>query len=102
MNKFKIGDKVVCINDDFNPGTVRNHKQLPVKNKIYTIRECKYLSDINVYRVLLNELINPIEETISFHGLKMWEEYGFNSDRFKLLDNNSSLEKETNLLFIYN
>ena len=36
---FKIGQEVVCVNDDFSTVTLALYEKLPVKNSIYTIRD---------------------------------------------------------------
>ncbi|HTQ29843.1 MAG TPA: hypothetical protein VMI53_01415 [Opitutaceae bacterium] len=82
------GQKVVCINDAF-PQIVRAlYTQLPVKDKIYTVREV-YLGREKVVKggetatvgLLLEELHNPADP---FHEGK--EELGFSSERFAPLE----------------
>ena len=76
--KFKVGQKVVCIddnfdtsNDDFN-NTFRN---LPKKDQVYTIRE--YDSPA----VKLEEISNPLVP-IDLAGEVIYEEPGFHEKRF--------------------
>ncbi|HZP60466.1 MAG TPA: hypothetical protein VFB27_09105 [Opitutaceae bacterium] len=82
------GQKVICINDAF-PQLVRAlYTQLPVKDKIYTVREV-YLGREKVVKggetatvgLLLEELHNPADP---FHEGK--EELGFSSERFAPLE----------------
>jgi hypothetical protein len=90
---FSTGQRVVCINDDF-PDLIRQiYRQLPVKDKVYTIRavgvgrgqlapKSAGGSDGEII-VYLKELHNPDPEArFSKGGLEM----GFNSERFAPLE----------------
>jgi hypothetical protein len=90
---FDVGQKVVCINDDFS-ATVRHiYKQLPIKDEIYTVREVSIgrsqvtsgaggANDVS-YLVLLQELHNPNDP---YMHESSGEEMGFRSDRFAPLE----------------
>jgi hypothetical protein len=90
---FDVGQKVVCINDDFS-ATVRHiYKQLPMKDEIYTVRDVRIgraqvtsgsggANDIS-YLVLLEEIANP-DDPYMAEGAS--EEMGFRSDRFAPLE----------------
>jgi len=57
---FKIGDRVVCINDDFTDMVdvmIRFFDELPRKGKEYTIRRIERFD--NRTRVILEEIKNP-------------------------------------------
>jgi hypothetical protein len=82
------GQRVICVNDTF-PQIIRAlYKQLPVKDKIYTIREV-FLGREKVVKggesatvgLLLEELHNPPDP---FHETK--QELGFSSERFAPLE----------------
>ncbi len=82
------GQRVVCINDSFTQFIRALYKQLPVKDKTYTIREV-FLGREKIVKggdsatvgLLLEELHNPPDP---FHKDK--QELGFSSERFALLD----------------
>jgi len=82
------GQRVVCINDTFTQFVRALYKQLPVKDKTYTIREV-FLGREKIVKggesatvgLLLEELHNPPDP---FHAGK--QELGFSSERFALLD----------------
>ena len=82
------GQRVVCINDSFTQFVRALYKQLPVKNKTYTIREV-FLGREKIVKgdesatvgLLLEELHNPPDP---FHAGQ--QELGFSSERFALLD----------------
>ncbi len=82
------GQRVVCINDTFNPFVKAVYKQLPVKGVTYTIREVflgreKMVKggDSATVGLLLEELTNPPDP---FHVGK--QELGFSSERFAPLE----------------
>lgn len=82
------GQRVVCINDSFSQFVRALYKQLPVKDKTYTIREVflgreKIVKgdDTATVGLLLEELHNPPDP---FHVGQ--QELGFSSERFALLD----------------
>ena len=82
------GQRVVCINDTFTQFVRALYKQLPVKDKTYTIREV-FLGREKIVKggesatvgLLLEELHNPPDP---FHAGQ--QELGFSSERFALLD----------------
>jgi hypothetical protein len=90
---FDVGQKVVCINDDFS-ATIRHiYKQLPLKDEIYTVRDVRIgrsqvtsggggSNDVS-YLILLQELHNP-DDPYMAEGAA--EEMGFRSDRFAPLE----------------
>lgn len=97
---FNVGEKVVCINDDWKTWVYDTYDNLPVKGNVYTIRECDIGRD-NLgsvgsgqsgvsYLILLEELSNMHEVTPS--GVDLGE-IGFRSDRFAPLQTASDEEK---------
>lgn len=78
------GQKVVCINDEFSPLIRQLYKQLPVRDRTYTVREV-FLGREKVVRagdsatvgLLLEELVNP-RDFIHRGG----QEFGFSAERF--------------------
>jgi hypothetical protein len=82
------GQKVVCVNDTFPPLIRTLYKQLPVKDRIYTVREV-FLGREKIVRggdtatvgLLLEELKNPPDP---FHQGQ--QELGFSSERFAPLN----------------
>ncbi len=92
---FDIGEKVVCINDTFEPLHRKLYRDLPKKGEIYTIRDCSIgrtrtgAADPGIsYRLLLEEVINDLDPYMDEASA---EELGFRSDRFAPLTN---LEEE--------
>ncbi len=83
---FDEGEKIVCINDTFEPFHRAIYRELPVKGKIYTVRECS-LGRLKTgaanpgmsYRLLLEEITNALDP---YMDEKIAEELGFRSDRF--------------------
>lgn len=91
---FKIGQKVININDDFAPWVYDLYRALPKKDSIYTIRavavgrsnpkfevgddaEIKMKDAEFDVLVLLEELVNPDDPHSSVK-----QELGFKADRF--------------------
>ena len=58
---FRVGDKVVCINDQNRRGIPLHlrPKNFVKINNIYTIRELTYFDQLKNYGVLLKEITNP-------------------------------------------
>jgi hypothetical protein len=74
---MKVGDKVVCVRDDFQNRVV-NVKR-PKKGQIYTIRD---VSEYNGYvGVRLVEIVNPI-----CHYRNGWSECCFDHKAFRPID----------------
>lgn len=96
---FEPGEKVVCVNDEFPPLVRRIYNKLPVKDEIYTVRECSLGrlksggTDPGIsYRVLLVELVNGPDP---YMNPAQAEELGFRSDRFApLIDVEDESEME--------
>ena len=93
------GQKVVCINDSFSQFVQAIYKELPVKNRTYTIREVfvgreKIVksNDHATVGLLLEELNNPEDP---FHAGK--QELGFSSERFAPLEELPDNEIEAEL-----
>ena len=95
---FYAGEKVVCINDTFEPLHRKLYRELPKKGDIYTVRECSIgrtktgAVDPGIsFRLLLEEMTNDLDPYMDEASA---EELGFRSDRFAPL---SSLEEEEEL-----
>ncbi|MGA3007310.1 MAG: hypothetical protein ABSE59_05400 [Opitutaceae bacterium] len=90
------GQKVVCINDAFPQFVQAIYTQLPVKGRVYTVREV-FLGREKVVKggetatvgLLLEELHNPPDP---FHSGQ--EELGFASERFAPLEEVPAEEDE--------
>jgi hypothetical protein len=96
------GQKVICINDGFPEFVRAIYKQLPVKDKIYTVREVflgreKIVKggDTATVGLLLEELHNPPDP---FHQGQ--QELGFSSERFAPMEElpSEEIEEENELL----
>ena len=83
---YRVGQKVVCVNDDFlqlaaDPNFTRVFKQLPKRDVTYTIREYDAPS------MKLEEIQND-EVLMDLGGLSIKEEPGFHQNRFAPLQEN--------------
>jgi len=99
---FEPQEKVVCVNDKIHPEIAYLYKNLPVKNTVYTVRECSigttnvFAADQNVtFKVLLEELINDVDP-FTIQGCQ--EELGFRSDRFAPVETISEEEEDAVLI----
>lgn len=95
---FDTGEKIVCINDSFEPLHRKLYRDLPKKGEIYTVRECSIgrtktgAADPGIsYRILLDEIINDLDPYMDEGSA---EELGFRSDRFAPL---TTIEEEEEL-----
>jgi hypothetical protein len=103
---FEVGQKVVCVDDDFSADTTEFHQLLPSKDEIYTVRDVMPGLDRDqsistgqkqvTYAVLVEEIINPVPE--GWH-----HEPAFASRRFAELQENTETDsiKEEEPLEIY-
>ena len=80
---IKEGDQVVCVDDVFDPKSVKIIPNRPVKDNIYTIREIRYYDMHDKMGVTLVEVKNPIHVRDFFGRL---QEPSFNIIRFAPLD----------------
>ena len=87
-----VGQKVVCVNDSFAPEVAKFYVALPKKNKIYVIRNVLVgvsiegtLGEVCLYLIGLH---NPKSATPPF------PERGFNSERFRPLEELQNRETE--------
>lgn len=102
---FKNGQRVVCINDEFEPWVYDLYRALPKKDKVYTIRAVsagrsnpKFAVNDDAQlqlteaefdiRVLLKELNNPDDPHSSVK-----QELGFRSERFAPLQEDTEEEE---------
>ena len=75
---FDLNSKVVCVDDRFPPGIRDIFRALPVKGRIYTVRDIVPAQGFNLHKtcaVLLAELVNHPNR----HGI----EPGFLCNRFR-------------------
>jgi hypothetical protein len=79
-----VGQKVVCVNDRFDPDIAKFYIALPKKDVVYVIREVKIgvspagsPGEVCIYLIALN---NPRSNEPPF------PERGFNAERFRPLD----------------
>jgi len=80
---FQIGQKVVCIDDQFDPLIAQFYHKFPTKNTIYTIRDIRPGISPNCetgeVSVTLDEIYNP--------SSKFGIERGYKAERFAPLNN---------------
>jgi hypothetical protein len=86
------GTKVVCVDDRFPPEIFLYYTNLPLKDRIYTIRDMEVGVGIDgqagEIAVTLVELINPVSEK------KPHRERGFKVERFRELEPAVEVEEE--------
>lgn len=92
---FKVGQKVVCINDDwFEHPSWADVAHKPVKGQIYTVRDIDQLPlalGFDIPGLHLIELTNPTQ--FWYFGMDIFvAEISFESDRFRPLE-----EKKTDI-----
>lgn len=107
---FQNGQKVVCIDDDFDPWVFDLFTALPKKNSVYTVRAVKsgrsnpsfvVDEDANLsigsaefdILILLEELINPEDPHSSIQ-----QELGFRAERFAPLQEDLEEAEEVELV----
>ena len=83
--KFKIGDKVLCMNSDFEKKVPKS--KFPNGDKVYTVRY--YCDEWDM--VHLNHIHNP-----KLHTKKGMREIGFASWRFALIEDEIDFKKFDN------
>ena len=99
---MKVSDLVVCINDDFTDlilkigadKFIKDFQQLPVKDKIYTIREIRPEIDGTPSGLVLEEIRNKPVFLPYFQG---YAEPGFATSRFRPIDTLINEEQKVNL-----
>lgn len=107
---FQTGQRVVCINDDFEPWVFDLFKSLPKRDQIYTVRAIRpgrsnpsftvdedanlsiSSADFDIL-VLLDELHNPDDPHSSIK-----QELGFRAERFAPLEEDLEEMEEVELI----
>jgi len=86
------GTKVICVDDRFPPEILIYYTNLPIKDKVYTIRDVEVGVGLNgeagEIAVTLAEFANPVSE-VSPH-----RERGFKIERFRELEPAVEVEEE--------
>src|SRR5208282_4197460 len=80
MTNFRVGDKVVCVDDKFPPDINKLYDALPVKDSTYVVRDIRLGINLTLegdVSVLLIGLVNPNADS------KSALERGFRADRFR-------------------
>ncbi len=107
---FQTGQKVVCINDEFEPWVFDLYRSLPKKDRVYTVRavgvgrsnpkftvnddaEIQLKAAEFDILILLKELLNPDDPHSSVK-----QELGFRSERFAPLEEETEEEEEYELI----
>ena len=92
---FKVGQKVICVDDSIPYGEVfRDFSYWIKKDQVYTVRRYYYMSLLNTYAVLLNEVKNPPIE----NSLLGKVEPAFRAERFRPLEEDEIEVEETKQL----
>lgn len=88
--KFKPGDKVICVDDDFRKLLKQQpHVKCPIKNQPYTVRQVIWIPSVKRYGLLLVEIKN----IISFDPQIGAYEPSFDERRFVKPDELEDMEK---------
>jgi hypothetical protein len=86
------GTKVICVDDRFPPEIIIYYTNLPIKDKVYTIRDVEVGVGLNgeagEIAVTLAEFANPVSETPPHR------ERGFKIERFRELEPAVEVEEE--------
>lgn len=56
---FRIGQKVVCIADQWSRRAERRLQEYPVKGRVYTVRGLEHINYGSGLGLLLEEIVNP-------------------------------------------
>lgn len=96
---MQVGQQVVCVDDHFPKPLAKSYTNLPIKDKVYTIRAVFVGRSLmhpqggeadSEIGLLLQELVNGSDPRNRYH-----QELGFNSERFRpLLHLDSTAENE--------
>ena len=92
MLNYGVGDKVVCVDDQFPPDISKLYTALPVKDVTYVVRDIRLGINLTLegdVSVLLIGLVNPKADS------KSALERGFRADRFRPLEELRSMKKES-------
>lgn len=87
---FDIGQKIICVNDKFEKDCLPNIHAFPINGRVYTVRDLVPAIDYDMKStcaILLEELINPPNP--------MGVENGFDSSRFRTLEDIKEVRKES-------
>ena len=68
MNNFKVGQKVVCIDDDWGPAPEVHH--WPKKDDVYTVRTIGVQGSNGKVFIRLREVVNPKSD--KHHEAEFW------------------------------
>ena len=80
---IKEGDQVVCIDDVFDPRSMKIIPNRPLKDNIYTVRDIRYYDMHDKMGITLKEIVNPSNVRDLFGNT---QEPSFNIKRFAPLD----------------
>ena len=89
---MQVGSKVVCLDDKFQSEILLFYTNLPIKDRVYTIRDMSVGVGLNgeagEISVTLQEFSNPSSNTPPF------PERGFNAERFREIEPPAEVEAE--------
>jgi hypothetical protein len=85
---FNTGQKVVCVDDRFPDSVLTIYQQLPTKNQVYVVRATR--AGVNADSLLMDHR-RVIQQSLLLCGItnptnNLGVEYGFNSERFRALE----------------
>lgn len=95
---MKVGDKVICVDGNFDSRASKYFTALPVEGEFYHIRDLRTQTlAFGKKSVLLEEITNPLFELEAFQGKT---EPRFNVERFRVVDpiTNLIIENEYELV----
>lgn len=87
---YSLGDKVVCMDEDYPDWALDLYDQLPMKGKTYTIRNVSIgrsdIDDQGTDSLVVSYLLNEITNRNDPHFIGGKEELRFNESHFMLLE----------------
>ncbi len=82
---MKTGDKVICINDNFPPHCFDKYSELPLKGRVYVVRDSKeWMGQLGIWLIGISGV----------HNTTWNDETGFCAWRFRLLSEMKQEAKE--------
>lgn len=96
---MQAGQKVVCINDQFDRWVIIMYEELPMKNNVYTIASVSMgrtdPQDIDVNKMEMAVTLNEIKNPIDPHYKGGQQELQFVASRFKVLEEVAEVKRRT-------
>jgi hypothetical protein len=76
---FRVGQKVVCVDDARQPLTAQFTPNMPARGSVYTVRALDYCAVSDTQGIFLTEIVNPVFDWANAPR----SELAFKSTRFR-------------------